>query len=170
VSPEALPGGNWQKAGQMLPPPPNRRSGWHFVAGGRAKLDNARNIHIFEYMNIKTAHAPAMPTQDLLAKATQAAAFLRSLAHEHRLAILCALEEGPRHVGELAAQLGMAQPKVSQHLAILKSQGLVAATRRGTSIEYRADSETARLIVAALQAEFCPPIATRGDAAKGRNR
>ncbi|WP_374369895.1 ArsR/SmtB family transcription factor [Dongia sp.] len=93
----------------------------------------------------------------MLAKAEQAAAFLRSLAHEHRLAILCALEERPRAVGELASLLGLAQPKVSQHLAILKGQGMVAATRRGTSIEYRANSAAARNIVAALQAEFCPP-------------
>lgn len=107
-------------------------------------------------MNMKANRVPLSPNEDLLAKAEQAAAFLRSLAHEHRLAILCALEERPRAVGELASLLQLAQPKVSQHLAILKGQGLVAATRQGTSIEYRANSETARNIVAALQAEFCP--------------
>jgi DNA-binding transcriptional ArsR family regulator len=109
-------------------------------------------------MNIKPAKSPVAPDAgDMLAKAGVAAEFLRSLAHEHRLAILCALEAGPMKVGALAAALGLAQPKVSQHLGKLRDQGLVAATRRGTSIEYRAVSGTARSIVAALQAEFCPP-------------
>ena len=97
----------------------------------------------------------------MLAKAGAAAAFLRSLAHEHRLAILGALEAGPRTVGALAAELGLAQPKVSQHLGKLRDRGLVAATRYGTSIEYRAVSGTAQSIVAVLQAEFCPPAAVK---------
>lgn len=113
-------------------------------------------------MNIKTTRRTDSPNPDsamadLLVKAGAAADFLRSLAHEHRLAILCALEAGPRNVGDLVELLGLAQPKVSQHLAKLRVQGLVVARRRGTSIEYRATSETARRIVAALQAEFCPP-------------
>jgi DNA-binding transcriptional ArsR family regulator len=110
-------------------------------------------------MNIKAIRTPVAPgSGDIVAKAGVAAAFLRSLAHEHRLAILCALEAAPMNVGALAAALGLAQPKVSQHLGKLRDQGLVAATRRGTSIEYRAASGAARSIVAALQAEFCPPV------------
>lgn len=93
----------------------------------------------------------------MLAKAAEAASFLRSLAHEHRLAILCALIDGPRAVGDLATGLGLAQPKVSQHLAILRAQGLVSATRQGTSQVYAVADDTARAILASLQAAFCPP-------------
>lgn len=134
-------------------------------------LDGSQYIHIFEYMNKKATarpgeHAlaqPALAQRDgMLAKAAEAAAFLRSLAHEHRLAILCALIDGRRSVGDLAAGLGLAQPKVSQHLAILRAQGLVSATRQGTSQLYAVADDTARDIVASLQAAFCPPAEGSG--------
>lgn len=106
-------------------------------------------------MNIKAAKNTS--AQDLLAKAGEAAGFLRALAHEHRLAILCCLEDGPRSVGEIAALLDLAQPKVSQHLMRLRSEGLVATTREGTSIFYEVASEPAREIAGVLKAAFCPP-------------
>jgi len=98
----------------------------------------------------------AEPT-DFLAKAGEAAAFLRSLAHEHRLAILCVLEDGPLNVGEIALALDLAQPKVSQHLMRLRAEGLVTTERAGTTIHYSVTSEPARAIAAVLKAAFCPP-------------
>jgi len=95
---------------------------------------------------------------DLLAKAGEAASFLRSLAHEHRLAILCVLEDGPLSVGEIALALALAQPKVSQHLMRLRAEGLVATERDGTTIHYRIASQTAREIAGVLKAAFCPPV------------
>jgi DNA-binding transcriptional ArsR family regulator len=104
----------------------------------------------------KVRNVPAND-RDLLAKAAEAAEFLRALAHEHRLAILCCLEDGPRSVGEIAEMLDLAQPKVSQHLMRLRAEGLVATQREGTTIYYEAASETAREIAAVLKAAFCPP-------------
>lgn len=112
-------------------------------------------------MNRKATAPVLSDNQALLAKAGEAAEFLRSLAHEHRLAILCALEGGPLSVGELAAELDLAQPKVSQHLMRLRAQGLVAATRDGTTLHYRVTSATARAIAALLKAAFCPPAPRR---------
>jgi DNA-binding transcriptional ArsR family regulator len=88
-------------------------------------------------------------------RAQRAAAFLRSLASEHRLLILCALVEGERSVGALATMLGIAQPNVSQHLFKLKSEGLVAARRDGQTIHYRLASKHVRPIIAQLHAMFC---------------
>jgi DNA-binding transcriptional ArsR family regulator len=111
---------------------------------------------------------PAPPLAgDMLAKAAEAARFLRSLGQEHRLAILCALIERPRQVGELAALLGLAQPKVSQHLAILRAEGLVSATRRGTSQIYALANATVATIVTALQGAYCPALATPPGQIKG---
>jgi DNA-binding transcriptional ArsR family regulator len=112
-------------------------------------------------MNIIERATTSSETSDLLAKAAEAAAFLRALAHEHRLAILCTLEAGPLSVGEIAGQLGLAQPKVSQHLMRLRSEGLVAARREGTSIFYEVASDPAREIAGVLKAAFCPPQAQR---------
>lgn len=108
-------------------------------------------------MNKQIARPADSDSSTFLAQAGAAADFLRSLAHEHRLAILCTLEDGPLSVGDIAAQLGLAQPKVSQHLMRLRVQGLVAATRAGTTLHYRATSETARAIATVLKAAFCPP-------------
>jgi DNA-binding transcriptional ArsR family regulator len=97
----------------------------------------------------------AVDAKGLEQQAREAAAFLRTLASEHRLMILCALIEGERSVGELAARLGIAQPNASQHLFKLKSEGLVATRRDGQTIYYRIASEHVRPIVAQLHAMFC---------------
>jgi DNA-binding transcriptional ArsR family regulator len=88
-------------------------------------------------------------------QARRAAEFLRSLANEHRLLILCALVEGERSVGELANLLGIAQPNASQHLFKLKAEGLVAARRDAQTIYYRLASRHVRPIIAHLHAMFC---------------
>jgi len=98
---------------------------------------------------------------DLSASAAQAAEFLRLMANENRLAILCALGGGARPVGELAEMLGASQPNVSQHLAKLKSLQLVAAKREGTTILYSLASKDAAAIIAVLQRRYCADRAAR---------
>lgn len=88
-------------------------------------------------------------------QAGRAAAYLKLLASEQRLMILCLLLEGPASVGELAARLDLNQPNVSQHLAKLRALELVAAERHGTSVRYHLADETVRPIVAALYDRFC---------------
>lgn len=92
---------------------------------------------------------------DLSASAAQAAAFLRTMANEHRLAILCALGDGARSVGELADLIGASQPNVSQHLAKLKALQLVEASRDGTTIHYSLASKDAEAIIAVLYRRYC---------------
>jgi ArsR family transcriptional regulator len=62
---------------------------------------------------------------------------LKTLASPRRLEILHALATGPIEVGRLAESLGASQPNVSQHLAILRSAGLVEAERDGREVRYR---------------------------------
>ncbi|HEX8024935.1 MAG TPA: metalloregulator ArsR/SmtB family transcription factor [Candidatus Limnocylindrales bacterium] len=65
------------------------------------------------------------------------AAILKALANPVRLEILHTLALGPVAVGRLAADLRLSQPNVSQHLAILRSTGLVEADRGGREAHYR---------------------------------
>lgn len=58
-----------------------------------------------------------------------------------RRQILERLRDGPRAVGELAAQLPVSRPAVSQHLRVLKEAGLVTERRNGTRRLYRVDQE-----------------------------
>jgi DNA-binding transcriptional ArsR family regulator len=70
---------------------------------------------------------------------------LRVLAHPARLELLHSLAEGPVDVGHLAATIGASQPYVSQHLAVLRSAGMVESERHGREIRYRlADPDVIR--------------------------
>ncbi len=60
-----------------------------------------------------------------------------AIGDPRRRRILELLRAGERTVGELATELGIAQPSVSQHLRLLADLELVAVTRRGTSSVYR---------------------------------
>jgi len=64
------------------------------------------------------------------------ASLLRALASVHRLRIIHLLGTGRVEVHELAAELQLPQATVSQHLAALRSAGLVAATREGRTVWY----------------------------------
>jgi ArsR family transcriptional regulator len=62
---------------------------------------------------------------------------LKTLANPRRLEMAHLLAEGPMTVGRLAEQLGLAQPNVSQHLALMRAAGVVEAERDGREIRYR---------------------------------
>jgi ArsR family transcriptional regulator, virulence genes transcriptional regulator len=64
------------------------------------------------------------------------ASLLRTLASVHRLRIIHLLGRGPREVNELEVDLGLPQATVSQHLAVMRSVGLVTATRDGRTVRY----------------------------------
>jgi len=61
---------------------------------------------------------------------------LKALADENRVRIVLRLKDSPSSVSELAKVLGIGQPSVSKHLAILKQVGLVEAARQGTTVHY----------------------------------
>jgi DNA-binding transcriptional ArsR family regulator len=62
---------------------------------------------------------------------------LKTLASPRRLDILHELANGPIEVGRLAAAIGASQPNVSQHLAVLRTAGIVEAEREGREVRYR---------------------------------
>ena len=62
---------------------------------------------------------------------------LKTLANARRLDILHRLVDGPCEVSRLAVDLGVSQPNVSQHLAILRTAGVVDAERSGREVRYR---------------------------------
>ena len=87
--------------------------------------------------------------------AKRASEFLKALAHESRLMILCILAEGEKSVSELEELLALRQPTVSQQLARLRADGLVTTRRAGKTIHYRLASEEARVVVGAVYEMFC---------------
>lgn len=90
------------------------------------------------------------------ASASEAAKLLRTLANERRLMILCQLADGERSVGELQPNVGLSQSALSQHLAVLRQEGVVATRREGQTIWYRIADPAAVKVVATLAEIFCP--------------
>ena len=91
----------------------------------------------------------------LVKKARTAAEFLKALAHENRLLILCLLSERERSVTELEQLMSLSQPTVSQQLARLRYDGLVDTRREGRVIYYRLADEATRQFIKALYDKFC---------------
>jgi DNA-binding transcriptional ArsR family regulator len=91
------------------------------------------------------------------ASAGEAARLLRTLANERRLMILCQLADGERSVGELQPLVGLSQSALSQHLAVLREDGVVATRREGQTIWYRIVDPAAVKVVTTLAEIFCPP-------------
>lgn len=90
-------------------------------------------------------------------KAAEAARLLKALSNEKRLMILCQLGDGERAVGELLPAAGLSQSALSQHLAVLREEGLVAGRREGVSILYRVADPAALRVIALLADIYCPP-------------
>jgi DNA-binding transcriptional ArsR family regulator len=93
--------------------------------------------------------------QSLMRKARKASDFLKALAHENRLVILCLLSERERSVTELEGLLALSQATVSQQLARLRHEGLVETRREGRVIYYSLADETTRRFIRAIYEKFC---------------
>ena len=96
------------------------------------------------------------PTGTAPSAVAKAATFLKSLAHEGRLEILCKLADGPSTVGGIEEALGMSQSAVSQLLMRLRSAGVVEASRSGRSVTYRLATPEVVAIIALLRERYCP--------------
>jgi DNA-binding transcriptional ArsR family regulator len=81
---------------------------------------------------------------------TYAADAWTALGDRTRREIFVRLVDKPRAVGELAAELPVSRPAVSQHLRVLREAGLVIDRRNGNRRIYRADPDG----LAALRAEL----------------
>jgi ArsR family transcriptional regulator, virulence genes transcriptional regulator len=102
--------------------------------------------------------SPAMPIafED---RAAEAASLLRMLSNESRLLVLCHLaQSGELAVGELVQRIGLSQSALSQHLARLREEGLVANRKEAQSVYYRICDPRAQQILALLHDIFCPEL------------
>lgn len=90
------------------------------------------------------------------ASAEQAAALLRAMSNERRLLILCELGDGELNVGDIQDRVGLSQSALSQHLAVLREQELVATRRESQTIFYRIADPAVLKVIATLASIYCP--------------
>ncbi len=104
-------------------------------------------------MNEKTFDPAAFET-----KAIEVANILRALANERRLMILCRLVElGEANVNSLAEAVGLSQSALSQHLARMREEGIVAYRRDSQTLWYRIADPRIEALFATLHGLFCQP-------------
>lgn len=96
-----------------------------------------------------------LTASEMETKAQEAAAFLKALAHEGRLMILCHLSSGEKSVTELETLLDSRQAAVSQQLARLRLEELVACRREGKTIYYFLHDPKVRSAIALVYELFC---------------
>lgn len=87
--------------------------------------------------------------------ADEAISVLKAVGSPNRLMLLCRLLDGERSVNELADSLGLAQSVVSQHLSLLRRDGVVAGRREGQSIRYAIADDRVRRLMDTLFELFC---------------
>ena len=104
-----------------------------------------------------TSDASPEEMKQMVEQARKASDLLKAMSHESRLLILCLLAEGERSVSELENIMSMPQAAVSQQLARLRFDRLVATRRDGRQIYYRIASEEVSRIVGQLYDIFCSP-------------
>ncbi|MEZ5843087.1 MAG: metalloregulator ArsR/SmtB family transcription factor [Hyphomicrobiaceae bacterium] len=104
---------------------------------------------------LRCGDAMSTELQSLMRKARKASDFLKALAHENRLLILCLLSERERSVGDLEELLSLSQPAVSQQLARLRLDGLVETRREGRTVYYSLADEQTKRFIGAVYDKFC---------------
>lgn len=103
-----------------------------------------------------TRTVPTRTSRDLKAKAGQVADLLSTLANDRRLLILCRLVEcGEATVGQLAEDVELSQSALSQHLARMREEGLVAFRRDSQTLWYRIDDPRVEDLLATLHRLYC---------------
>jgi ArsR family transcriptional regulator len=90
------------------------------------------------------------------ANAERVAGLLKSMANQRRLMVLCQLaEHGEMRVGDLAEAVGLSQSALSQHLARMREEGLVACRRESQTIWYRIADPKCEALLGLLHQLYC---------------
>ena len=100
---------------------------------------------------------------DLADKAEQASHMMKLLSNQRRLLLLCHLADaGEMSVGALADSVGLSQSAASQHLALMREDGLIAFRREGQTLHYKIDHPNVAPFLSMLKTVFCNPPASPG--------
>lgn len=109
---------------------------------------------------VPAVNARQLDLEAMEGHAEEAARLLRSLGNPHRLLVLCMLSAGEMPVGALNESLPLSQSALSQHLAVLREEGLVNTRREGQSIYYSVPEGPAMKILEVLHGSYCVAPAT----------
>jgi ArsR family transcriptional regulator len=95
---------------------------------------------------------------DLIGKGeniAQASAAMQAMAHPLRLKILCLVGNQELSVLEIVDAVGTSQSNISQHLAVLRDQGILVARKEANRVFYRIDDGRILKMIALTREIFC---------------
>ena len=96
-------------------------------------------------------------------QAGEAAAIMKSLSNEARLLVLCHLSEASElSAGDLTRRIGLSQSALSQHLARLRDEDLVATRKEAQTVFYRVADPKVRRVLEVLHELYCPQLGKDG--------
>ena len=111
-------------------------------------LDSPDQTNVFD--------AKSMDINELEDKASDIAVLLKAMGNERRLVILCQLvAHGEMSVGAMAEKIGLGQSALSQHLAKMRDEGIVATRREGQTIWYRVTDGRVEELMVILHRLYC---------------
>lgn len=90
--------------------------------------------------------------------AAEAARLMKALGNDSRLLILCYLGNRELSVTELNSFLDLSQSALSQHLALLRRDGLVKTRRESQTIYYSLQGDKAKRLIGTLHDIYCPAL------------
>ena len=94
-------------------------------------------------------------SNELQQHAEAAATLLKTIGNPTRLLILCTLVQSEFTVGELNERIDMSQSSLSQHLAVLRREGVVQTRREAQTIYYSLQSSEVELLIGCLYKIYC---------------
>lgn len=97
--------------------------------------------------------SPELMTQDK--DIDRAARSLKAMSHPLRLKILCTLGDQEVSVQEIVDSVGTSQSNISQHLAILREKGILAARKDANKVFYRVSDHRTLRLISMMQDVFC---------------
>lgn len=106
-------------------------------------------------MSLSEKQSSSDNIDDMLASAREATDFLKAMAHEGRLIILCRLADGECAVSDLEQMLSARQAAVSQQLSRLRLEGLVTTRREGKIIYYSIKDDRVKQMIDTVYKLFC---------------
>lgn len=98
-----------------------------------------------------------LTSEEMAAHAEEAAEVLKSIANPNRLMILCSLVEGEMTVGAINDRVPLSQSALSQHLARLRAENLVATRKEGQTVHYRISDPRIVELMSRLYELYCAP-------------
>ena len=87
---------------------------------------------------------------------TGLAALLKSISHPFRLKILCLLQDKEMTVGEISKAINTTDANISQHLTILRHQGIIGTRKQANFIYNRIIDARITRLIETMQGLFCP--------------